>query len=280
MTDDPLAELLATDRADDDEAPGRGGGRWGAAALVATGLLGMTAVAGAVLLASLGGPPVAVSAAPSAAPIVPFVQQRPSVTEATPRSAPDRATTRVDAAWATRVAAASEIPERALIAYASAALRIADEVPSCGLGWNTLAGIGHVESEHGTIAGGIIDGGGRPTIPVIGIALNGDGVEAIADTDGGRVDGDAVWDRAVGPMQFIPQSWNEWGADADGDGIADVHHIDDAALAAARYLCAERADLTQGDAWIAAVLSYNDSVDYVNRVADAATVYASAAEAS
>ncbi|WP_447407116.1 lytic murein transglycosylase, partial [Clostridium perfringens] len=81
-----------------------------------------------------------------------------------------------------------------------------------------------------------------------GPALDGDGVAAIADTDGGRWDGDTLWDRAVGPMQFIPDTWSRWGADGNGDGAADPNQIDDAALATARYLCGASA-MTDAAGW-------------------------------
>src|SRR3546814_20580862 len=54
---------------------------------------------------------------------------------------------------------------------------------------------------------------------------------------GGRWDGDARWDRAVGPMQFIPGTWKSFGVDGSGDGLADPNNVFDAATAAARYLC-------------------------------------------
>ena len=38
-------------------------------------------------------------------------------------------------------------------------------------------------------------------------------------------------------MQFIPSTWRTWQTDGDGDGVADPNDIDDAALAAAGYLC-------------------------------------------
>ena len=53
----------------------------------------------------------------------------------------------------------------------------------------------------------------------LGPQLNGRGpVAAIHDTDNGSYDGDKVWDRAVGPMQFIPCTWSGLGVDGDGDG--------------------------------------------------------------
>ncbi len=39
------------------------------------------------------------------------------------------------------------------------------------------------------------------------LPLNGaNGTQAIRDTDAGQLDGDSIWDRAVGPMQFIPST--------------------------------------------------------------------------
>ncbi|WP_291056929.1 hypothetical protein [Herbiconiux sp.] len=181
-----------------------------------------------------------------------------------------------DPAWAAGVAQSTGIPVRALLAYAGAEIRLRAEQPGCHLSWNTLAAIGFVESEHGTLHGGAIGDDGRATPPIIGIALDGDGVEAIADTDRGTLDGDPVWDRAVGPMQFLPSTWGFAAADGDADGIRDPHDIDDAALAAGRYLCTGGVDLRDDAAWIAAVGSYNSSIDYNNRVAGAADAYAAA----
>ncbi|WP_167152320.1 lytic murein transglycosylase [Lysinibacter cavernae] len=193
-----------------------------------------------------------------------------------PGDAPVPLSELVDAGWVSAVSAGTGIPERALTAYAGAALVTAQRMPSCGIGWNTLAGLGLIESGHGTIAKGAIypDGVARPDI--IGIPLNGDGVLAMRDTDGGRIDGDPEWDRAVGPMQFIPQTWAEWGVDGNADGVADPHNIDDAALAAAAYLCAVGGDLTQQANWESAIAGYNPSHDYVVDVSQAAAQYASA----
>ena len=117
---------------------------------------------------------------------------------------------------------------------------------------------------------------GRPEPPIRGPALDGNGVAAIPDTDGGSWDGDTVWDRAVGPMQFIPDTWSRWGVDADGDGRADPNQIDDAALAAGRYLCAS-GEMRSVEGWRGAVFSYNHLDSYVDAVADAANRYAMSA---
>lgn len=155
----------------------------------------------------------------------------------------DPSAPRVDEAWLARVAAQTGIPSRALEAYAAAANRLGREQPGCGLGWNTLAGIGFVESEHGAISGGTIAQNGSAVPRIVGIPLDGRRTDAIRDTDGGALDGDAVWDRAVGPMQFIPSTWAVWGSDGNGDGAADPQNIDDAAYSAARYLCSTGGDL-------------------------------------
>lgn len=183
----------------------------------------------------------------------------------------------VDAAWAQRVAAATGIPVRAVQAYAAAALRTAAEQPGCGLGWNTLAALGAVESGHGTHEGSRLDAHGRATPAITGPPLDGGLYDGIHDSDGGALDGDTAWDRAVGPLQFIPTTWARWGADASGDGVADPQQIDDAALAAARYLC-HSGPLTTTGGWRAAVFSYNHVDSYVDLVAATATEYAVAAD--
>ncbi|HVU91712.1 MAG TPA: lytic transglycosylase domain-containing protein, partial [Jatrophihabitans sp.] len=170
--------------------------------------------------------------------------------------------------------AASGIPSTALAAYQAAAGREARRRPSCGLSWPLLAGIGRVESNHGRFAGAVLHADGRSTPPVIGIPLDGHGTALIRDTDRGRLDGDRVFDRAVGPMQFIPSTWAGWGVDANGDGVKDPFNIFDAAQAAADYLCAAGADLTTTSGQVRAILSYNHSYDYVTLVMGLERVYA------
>jgi membrane-bound lytic murein transglycosylase B len=185
---------------------------------------------------------------------------------------------RADPAWTERTAASTDIPARALQAYATAALVVGAEQPECGIGWNTLAGIGAIESGHGSHGGAVLQENGYPDPPIRGIPLDGTQSAMIRDTDGGRWDGDTEWDRAVGPMQFIPDTWERWGADANGDGIADPNQIDDAALAAARYLC-HGGEMTSVDGWRTAIFSYNNLEVYVNDVASMANVYADRARA-
>jgi membrane-bound lytic murein transglycosylase B len=175
------------------------------------------------------------------------------------------------------VARATGIPRRALDAYVAAAETVGRDDARCRIAWNTLAGIGSSESSHGSFGGARLDDGGVARPLIIGVPLDGTGGNrAIRDTDAGRLDDDTRWDRAVGPMQFIPTTWRSWGADGDGDGRVDPHDIDDAALAAARYLCRAGTDLSSSAGWSTAVLTYNNSGEYARKVARTATEYAEA----
>lgn len=182
--------------------------------------------------------------------------------------------------WSQEIATATDMPGQALRAYANAELIARDAWPECHLSWNTLAGLGWVETRHGTYNGNWfnpsqLDSAGRPQPPIVGIALNGtNGTAVIPDTDEGTIDGDAEHDRAVGPMQFIPESWRRYGRDADGDGVPDPQQIDDAALGAAALLCAHGRDLSQQRDWVDAIFAYNQSEEYMRRVASAANSYA------
>lgn len=177
-----------------------------------------------------------------------------------------------DPQWVVDVAAAADIPARALEAYAGAAILLAGEEPGCGVDWATLAGIGSVESRHGTIDGGELQDDGRPTEPIYGPLLDGVEFDEVPDHDGGALDGDADFDRAIGPMQMIPATWMAWHA-----GGSDAQNIDDAVLGAARYLCYSGGDLRTEQGWRDAIDAYNPAASYAGKVALAATAYAAAA---
>lgn len=183
----------------------------------------------------------------------------------------------VDPGWVERVSAASGIPARALAAYAGAAMAKAQAMPECGLGWTTLAGIGSAESDHGRHGGSSVGEDGTVTPPIFGIALDGDAAAHIPDSDGGQIDGDPNFDRAVGPMQLIPQTWRNWHVDGSGDGVEDPQNIDDAVVATSNYLCRASGNMTERDGWRAAVLAFNGSDAYAQTVANAANRYAEAA---
>jgi hypothetical protein len=159
----------------------------------------------------------------------------------------------------------SGIPGTVLAAYQKAANDLAVAQPNCGITWPLLAGIGKVESAHAS--GGRVDANGLTRGKILGPVLDGGpGMSAIADTDNGVYDGDTKWDRAVGPMQFIPGTWKTFGADGNGDGVKDPHNIFDAARAAGDYLCAGGANLKDPQGLVQAVLRYNHSMDYVSTV--------------
>ncbi|QZN86853.1 lytic murein transglycosylase [Cellulomonas sp. C5510] len=240
---------------------------WTRRVLLTVGLV--LPLAGATIALELAPPPAPVALLSGDAPVMAAL---PGATrdDAAPGTA---AVYHVDVLWAERIAARTGIPVRAVLAYGAADLAVDAEQPGCGLGWNTLAAIGSIESGHGSHGGAVLGDDGRSVPEIRGVPLDGDGVAAIPDTDDGTWDGDVVWDRAVGPMQFIPTTWARWGADADGDGISDPDVLDDAALAAARYLCAD-ATMTTSEGWRAAVLTYNRSDEYADSVARIATEYA------
>ena len=180
--------------------------------------------------------------------------------------------------WAGRVAGPTAVPARALVAYGGAERRQRAATPDCGLSWATLAAVGRVESDHGRLGSARLDADGVARPPIVGVPLDGSsGVAEIRDTDGGRLDADPEHDRAVGPMQFLPATWARFGADGDGDGTRDPNDLDDAAAAAAAYLCAGGRDTADGDGWWDGVLTYNRSLDYARRVWTAADRYATAA---
>ncbi|GAA1235562.1 lytic transglycosylase domain-containing protein [Oryzihumus leptocrescens] len=170
----------------------------------------------------------------------------------------------------------SGVPARALSAYRSAEhlMRTAD--PSCHLDWPVLAAIGKVESDHGRYGGSSLNDQGIATPGIYGIELDGThGTERVKDTDSGLYDQDGIWDRAVGPMQFIPSTWRAIGTDADADGFKNPQSIEDAATTTAAYLCAGRVDLRQSSDLYGSLLRYNNSDSYVRTVEALAEAYRS-----
>ncbi|RMB82052.1 lytic transglycosylase domain-containing protein [Streptomyces shenzhenensis] len=163
-----------------------------------------------------------------------------------------------------RIGGESGIPATVLRAYRAAEAAVGRTDPGCRLPWELLAAIGKVESGHAR--GGAVDREGTTLGRITGPALDGRGFALIRDTDGGVHDGDPVYDRAVGPMQFLPSTWARWGVDGNGDGRADPDNVFDAALAAGHYLCAGDRDLGRAADLDRAILSYNYSRTYLNLV--------------
>jgi hypothetical protein len=196
--------------------------------------------------------------------VVHAVQQKPThVTKTAP------VTTKVISGLA-----ANGIPQVALNAYRVAAARMANVDAGCGIDWALLAGIGREESDHGRFAGASLHADGISTPPIIGPALDGVHWDYVpAPANGAALDGDARYAHALGPMQFIPSTWAIYGTDANGDGKADVFNINDAALGAARYLCAAGGNLRSHDGQVRGVLAYNHSDEYLAQVLALADAY-------
>lgn len=164
-------------------------------------------------------------------------------------------------------ASSNGIPAPALSAYQRGAQIIDAADKSCNIAWELIAAIGRVESDHGRYNGNTLTADAVSKPGIYGIALNGkNGTQAIQDTDGGQLDKDTVFDRAVGPMQFIPSTWQVVKVDADGDAERNPQDMDDAALATAVYLCSGKDNLSARAGQEAAVFRYNHSKDYVNLV--------------
>jgi uncharacterized membrane protein YgcG len=106
-----------------------------------------------------------------------------------------------------------------------------------GLSWTVLAAIGQIESADGTNMGPSIAG-------------------------------------ALGPMQFLPSTWAQWGIDAFGEtGPPNVMDPYDAVPSAARLLCADGA-AAGGKSLYNAIFDYNHADWYVNEVLALAAQYA------
>jgi Transglycosylase SLT domain len=168
----------------------------------------------------------------------------------------------------------SAIPVRALEGYRRAASLVDSADHACHIDWALVAAIGKVESNHARFGGNQLDSAGVAQPGIIGIPLDGsNGTARITDSDGGLLDRDTVYDRAVGPMQFIPGTWRVAGVDADGDGVKNPQDIADAATATAVYLCSGPGDLALPSDLHAAIMRYNASDSYVALVTSIATTY-------
>ena len=187
----------------------------------------------------------------------------------------------LDLVTAAAPVAPSDIPRLFLDAYRRSAAAMARKYPGCRLSWTAIAAIGKVESNHGRYRGARLALNGDVSPRIIGLQLNGtNNTRQIKDTDLGVLDGDADFDRAVGPMQFIPSTWTRITQDGNGDGTADPNNAYDAALGTGNYLCrATRGgpvDVEEG--LRTAFFSYNRSEAYVENVLSWTRSYDSIAE--
>lgn len=101
-----------------------------------------------------------------------------------------------------------------------------------GPDWYVLAAVGKVESNHG---------------------------ENMGPSSAG----------AMGPMQFLPSTWEASGVDGNGDGVANIMDPEDAIPAAAGYL----KDGGAPQDWYRALYSYNHADWYVKKVLAVAEGY-------
>lgn len=161
------------------------------------------------------------------------------------------------------------IPLVAYDAYVSAERNATSIAETCSVDWAVVAGIAQVESRHGRIDDEHrLDEDGTVEPPIRGRQLDGTrGTQTILDTDDGQLDGDPDWDRAMGPLQFIPTTWRELGRDGNDDGAADPDNLYDAALTAVAHLCLrEPGDYSARSELRRALIAYNASGRYADDV--------------
>ena len=164
--------------------------------------------------------------------------------------------------------ALAEIPPGLIEIYQGAAT-------ACeGLPWQVIAAVFWAESRHGQ--GRVDPATGDVWPPIVGPALDGrPGFAAIADPS--SPDG---WAHALGPGQFLPQTWARWARLAPERPPVyrpNPHNIWDAAYTAGAKLCAGAAQM--GDLR-AAILGYNRSESYYQAVWAKAIAYGMAPDGS
>ncbi|MBB2937350.1 cell wall-associated NlpC family hydrolase [Amycolatopsis bartoniae] len=157
--------------------------------------------------------------------------------------------------WAAGLSGALDIPERALVGYATGELTLRKEQPDCHLSWVTLAGIGKASSDHGRYGGDSVTGSGALAKALGAVPLQGAAGEAASEPRGG-------------PMQLTQQEWKRAGTKGD------LQDIDDAAVAAGRVLCAGGTNLQAGLGWWKAIANYRDSDLFRQQVLGNAQLYA------
>jgi hypothetical protein len=166
--------------------------------------------------------------------------------------------------------ARQDIPPQLLEPYRAAGL-------SCpGLPWTVLAGIGKVESNHGRFGGSQVAENGDVSPPILGPVLDGStpGTRVVPVPAGGSPwHAHPSYDRALGPMQFLTETFRRYGVDGNGDGVATPHNAIDAIHSAAAYLCGEGGEVTNLPE---AIFKYNRSDVYVDLVLDYAARYGEA----
>jgi D-alanyl-D-alanine carboxypeptidase len=197
------------------------------------------------------------------------------------------------------VLAALGIPEHAARAYVRALDKIEAVEPGCSIDLAYLAGFGHMESGHGTVAVSTSTGksdGPAPRAPVrwdpvtgesepriLGLLLDGSGAGGnttphpndLSPQDRNFYGQDDAHLRAVGPTQFMPATWESVRSVADGndDGVADPFNYYDGALATAVKTCRDGGGLATRADQRRAALAYNGAGWYADGVMSKAAEY-------
>ncbi|MEZ5379924.1 MAG: D-alanyl-D-alanine carboxypeptidase family protein [Acidimicrobiales bacterium] len=164
---------------------------------------------------------------------------------------------------------ADAIPEHVAEVYDYAAATAPCPVP-----FSVVAGIGAVTSDHTRVGGDsrlLSDGASEPTIVYEQLAPTAPSGR-LPDTDAGAIDGVADADITVGPMQFLPATWVQFGVDGNGDGTTDPNNLWDAAASAANRLCAASVD-TDLEGALTAYFGTEDYNDWVIESIDAAAAW-------
>ena len=162
--------------------------------------------------------------------------------------------------------ALEDIPPQLLEHYRIASL-------SCpGLPWTVVAGIGKVESDHGRFGGAQLAENGDVTPPILGPVLDGSipGTMAIPLSAPSPWHDHPTFDRALGPMQFLTDTFLAFGVDGNRDGTATPHNAIDAIYSAVNFLCGPDGEVTD---LREAIFKYNRSEVYVDQVLEYAARY-------
>jgi len=161
------------------------------------------------------------------------------------------------------------IPTVVYDAYVNAAREMAHYDPSCHLSWQDVAALGRIESDHARYANTSIAANGDTYPSILGPALNGTGGNGTYRIPAGITwDGPGPWERAVGPMQFLPTTWlaiRPLMPPLPRGVPADPNNVYAATLAAGTYLCLSAGPAGMGSlsGIMAAYYSYNHSASYV-----------------
>ncbi|QWF79316.1 C40 family peptidase [Amycolatopsis sp. CA-230715] len=234
-------------------------------ALIALILVGALVTCGWLLISDPDHPAQAPVAAveSSPKPVPPGGGAGPSVLEVSApvqAQAPRQSPSELDK-WSAGLAPALDIPQRALMGYATGELVLRKEKPDCHLSWVTLAGLGKASSNHARFGGDTLNADGRTAKPLGSVPLQG-------------AAGEPAEEKRGGPMQLTPTEWKRTGQNIPATTDPSIDDIDDAAVAAGRVLCGTGTDLGAGNGWWKAVAAYRDSDLFRQQVLGNAQLYA------